>query len=532
VPEARLVVAVVRAVAAPRRAVHSYTQTSTGSLYLSSETWTQSGLSGTYWTNPPPSVAIAYTMDAGGNVSRGSNTFVPATDQISGGSYDAAGDLLQWNTSLGTAGVDYDLLTRLTYVGYTSEDSPEILTTNVFDPLGLRNSRNASYVDGAAPATNDAYVYDGSTLIDRDSSGVSEYYIWGPTGLIQEFGATQGNGSLSPVAIYAYNFDPNGNTVDRADDYPNQSGYRAELDLPSVYDAYGELVWKPNVFIPGNGFPDYYFGSIPEPLVHRYKGQYGYVTDTESNLIYCQNRFYDPYSARWLTRDPSGLDGGINTYQYCLGDPINNVDPNGLMIDTGAIEALLQEEEKLEGAAWRRKANVAEAAAGLITGFAVGLAAGTAGAAKLLGDAVEVGTGIILAEGANGVAHSAGSLAPRSPGTTPAQHLKNIRRINAIQNLVKGDQAEWYIRDLLTKQGFDVRDVDPIEFNVGSREPDLGIFVDGKLKWYIEVKFNTSKRTRHQVEMDGLLELMGFPTYVIHVTQADLDWWLAGDLRP
>jgi RHS repeat-associated protein len=147
--------------------------------------------------------------------------------------------------------------------------------------------------------------------------------------LIQEFGATQGNGSLSPVAIYTYNFDPNGNTVDRVDDYPNQSGYRAELDLPSVYDAYGELVWKPDVFIPGDGFPDYYFGSIPEPLVHRYKGQYGYVTDTESNLIYCQNRFYDPYTARWVTRDPSGLDGGINTYQYCLGDPIDNNDPTG-----------------------------------------------------------------------------------------------------------------------------------------------------------------------------------------------------------
>jgi RHS repeat-associated protein len=467
-------------------------------------------------------------MDAGGNVSRGSNTFVPATDQISGGSYDAAGDLLQWNTSLGTAGVDYDLLTRLTYVGYTSEDSPEILTTNVFDPLGLRNSRNASYVDGAAPATNDAYVYDGSTLIDRDSSGVSEYYIWGPTGLIQEFGATQGNGSLSPVAIYTYNFDPNGNTVDRADDYPDQSGYRAGLDLPSVYDAYGELVWKPDVFIPGNGFPDYYFGSIPEPLVHRYKGQNGYVTDTESNLIYCQNRFYDPYSARWLTRDPSGLDGGINTYQYCLGDPINNVDPDGLMIDTGAIVALLQEERKLEGAAWRRKVNAAEAAAGLVIGSAVGLA----GAAKSLGDAMEVGTGIILVEEANAAAHSRWSSPLSGPGTTPAQHLKNIERIRGMQKVIKGEQAEIYVRDLLVKHGWDVRAVDPIEWNIGDREPDWGISVNGELDSYIEVKLNSSRRGLHQRERDWLLGLTGIKTYVIYVTDADLQWWLAGGLGP
>jgi RHS repeat-associated protein len=256
-------------------------------------------------------------MDAGGNVSRGSNTFVPASDEITGGSYDAAGDLLQWTTNLGTGAVEYDFLTRLTSVGYKSDFGNQTTITNVFDPLGHRISGD------------DAYVYDGDSLVDRDSAGVSEYYIWGPTGLIQEFGATQENGSLSPVAVYTYSFDPNGNTVDRVDDYPNGSGYKVVLDLSQAYDAYGELVWQPDPFIPGDGYADLYVEDIPQALVHRYKGQYGYVTDTESNLIYCLTRFYDPYSARWITRDPSGLDGGINTYQYCIGDPVNSADPSG-----------------------------------------------------------------------------------------------------------------------------------------------------------------------------------------------------------
>jgi uncharacterized protein RhaS with RHS repeats len=45
-------------------------------------------------------------------------------------------------------------------------------------------------------------------------------------------------------------------------------------------------------------------------------------------------RWYDPSTGRFLQRDPIGIDGGLNVYAYCDGDPVSVVDPDGM--DWGA----------------------------------------------------------------------------------------------------------------------------------------------------------------------------------------------------
>tara|TARA_R110002072_G_scaffold297959_1_gene471317 strand:- start:27053 stop:27442 length:390 start_codon:yes stop_codon:yes gene_type:complete len=40
-------------------------------------------------------------------------------------------------------------------------------------------------------------------------------------------------------------------------------------------------------------------------------------------------RYYDPSIGRYITSDPLGLSGGVNTYGYALQNPVGNIDPNG-----------------------------------------------------------------------------------------------------------------------------------------------------------------------------------------------------------
>ena len=55
-------------------------------------------------------------------------------------------------------------------------------------------------------------------------------------------------------------------------------------------------------------------------------------------MYYNWNRYYDPTIGRYITSDPIGLDGGINTFGYVAANPLMYSDPNGLVTWTGSIE--------------------------------------------------------------------------------------------------------------------------------------------------------------------------------------------------
>jgi len=57
----------------------------------------------------------------------------------------------------------------------------------------------------------------------------------------------------------------------------------------------------------------------------------GREIDAESGLYYYRERYYDPAQGRFISEDPLGLGSGPNRYPYADNDPVNLVDPSGLM---------------------------------------------------------------------------------------------------------------------------------------------------------------------------------------------------------
>jgi RHS repeat-associated protein len=79
-------------------------------------------------------------------------------------------------------------------------------------------------------------------------------------------------------------------------------------------------------------------GPFGEPL--RVSGKFGEANpirwstkylDWETGWAYYGFRFYCPVTGRWASRDPIGEAGGVNLQGFCGNNPVNLVDPLGLL---------------------------------------------------------------------------------------------------------------------------------------------------------------------------------------------------------
>jgi RHS repeat-associated protein len=67
----------------------------------------------------------------------------------------------------------------------------------------------------------------------------------------------------------------------------------------------------------------------------------GQYYDAESTLFYNWNRYYNPATGRYISSDPIGLEGGINTFLYAAASPVMYIDPEGTFFWTAPIGFVL-----------------------------------------------------------------------------------------------------------------------------------------------------------------------------------------------
>lgn len=145
----------------------------------------------------------------------------------------------------------------------------------------------------------------GETLFDNDGMKLtSQFYIW-----LNDV----------PLGGVSVNYDTIGAISNSALFYLHSD----HLNTPRVAtNSAQDIVWEWQSDAFGVGKAS---GSLTLNL--RFPGQY---YDAETELHYNYFRDYDPETGRYVESDPIGLNGGLNTYGYVEGNPINSIDPYGL----------------------------------------------------------------------------------------------------------------------------------------------------------------------------------------------------------
>jgi RHS repeat-associated protein len=198
------------------------------------------------------------------------------------------------------------------------------------------------------------------------TGGVTTHYVYGPGGLM--LGEYTTAGVMNREYVYL-NGAPLAQVTAGS---PETVAYlhTDHLGTPRfATNAAGTQVWSWNNDAFGTSTPT---ATVTVNL--RMPGQY---YDAESGLFYNWNRYYNPAIGRYISSDPIGLEGGLNTFGYVGQNPVMGIDPTGEETLTLTLTGA--------GAQTLAQLCAANPAACLIAGPAAGLLAGYHGLGAIPG---------------------------------------------------------------------------------------------------------------------------------------------------
>lgn len=254
---------------------------------------------------------LRYSYDAGRRRTGTGGTLarVALPDDVAGAGIDAANRL----TAFGAQALSYDANGNLVGDGSRSyvwnarnqlaqikDASGAVSATFAYDALGRRRAKT---IDGVGSA----YVYDGANIVQEltplngangSQPSVKANYLSG--GIDEAFAQWSGSGADAASATY-------------------------------LTDALGSVIRLTDAV--GNRIVDYTYAPYGATTIDGASGNPFQYTGRENDgngLYYYRARYYAPELGRFISSDPIGLLGGINTYAYVDGNPESRVDPSGL----------------------------------------------------------------------------------------------------------------------------------------------------------------------------------------------------------
>ena len=265
----------------------------------------------------------SYTYDDAGNITDvGSDSYTLddlyriTAENSDSYTYDAIGNRLTKNSD------DYTYPTTSSKLSDVEGDSVSYdAAGNITDDTARDYTINAAgQVEEIeiSSVTVGEYVYDANNLRTKKTANSTDtYYVYGMGGLL--YGEYDSSGDLVREYVYL-----NGEPLAQIDSGETLTYLHTDhLSTPRYgTNTAGTQVWAWDSDVFGNGIPT---GTVTVNL--RFPGQYW---DDESGLHYNWNRYYNPETGRYVSSDPIGLSGGLNTYLYANAHPGMFIDPEGL----------------------------------------------------------------------------------------------------------------------------------------------------------------------------------------------------------
>jgi RHS repeat-associated protein len=175
-----------------------------------------------------------------------------------------------------------------------------------------------------------SYTYNGhGERVRKAGGGLTRYFAYDESGYL--IGKYDGAGGLVQETVWFGDIPVATLRPDGSDGIEVYYVHTDHLNTPRrvTRPADNVIVWRWDSVPFGETFADEDPDQDAQTFVYnlRFPGQY---RDQETGLHYNYFRTFDPSTGRYLESDPIGLGGGLNTYGYVGGNPMNAIDPYGL----------------------------------------------------------------------------------------------------------------------------------------------------------------------------------------------------------